>query len=472
MVIRFGPPLLAAALLTFAAACGDDNAAENGAGTNGTGTNGSSTNGSTNGGGTADAGVTPDSGSGNGSVDAGAPAADAGPADSGSEPPCESNADCSGDTPFCDLEAAVCAPPPRGGLIGWGDGSTASVTIESIYRAPQTEAAQTTDLTFNPEGNNEIWLSHRMEPNDLPCNQADRRGCFALQGSTTTIFDAGTPDQTEQWIMDFNAWHFMRRPPAIAWGENGFFATCGYARTGNFLDDQADFIGPSLWTSDPEIYRNWEVNNTPPGWNGTHMDMLHASPWCLGIAHEMGNAYWVANGQIGSLDRYDFKADHGPGQADHSDGEVQRYAIGTLLREPFVPGHLEYHDGVVYAADPGNGRVIGFDPAGAEQVGGIRPQYEPLAFDATYSGGTLTELVPPGGRITTPSGLAIHDDVLYVGDNATGDIHAFELDGTWLRSLDTGLPEGHLAGIEVSPDGVMYFVDMLGSEVSRILPNP
>jgi len=469
MVRHLSTSVLSAALLIFASACGE--VSDDGTG------NGSAGNGS----GSPDAGVPADVGGNGSEPDAGFPAdmgteVDMGvETDMGFEPECEVNADCGGETPFCDTaaEIAVCAPPPRGGLIGWGDGSTESVTIESIHQGTRTETAHTTDLAFNPAGNNEIWLSHRMVPNELPCDaNGGRTGCFALQGSTTTIFEAGTPNQSEQWIMDFNAWHFMRRPPAIAWGENGFFATCGYARTGNFLDDfGADFIGPSLWTSNPEIYRNWDVNQQPPGWNGTHMDMLHASPWCMGIAHETGNAYWVANGNIGSLDRYDFNEDHGPGQADHSDGEIERYAIGQLSRVPFVPGHIEFHDGLVYAADAGNGRVISFDPTGTVRVGGIRPQYEALEFDATYSGGTVTELVPPEGRLDTPSGLAIHDDILYVGDNATGQIHAFELDGTYLRSLDTGLEPGHLTGLEVSPDGVMYYVDMLGSELLRIVPN-
>ncbi|MEM1022146.1 MAG: hypothetical protein AAF627_06975 [Myxococcota bacterium] len=459
-------PAFSAALLLFATACGESTDSGNGTSGNGSGNgagNGSG-NGTGNGTGGVDMGVVVDMGGG--MMDAG------GEPDAGAEPACSVNSDCSGETPFCDLVGELCAPAPRGGLIGWGDGSLESVTIESIHQGTRTENARTTDLAFNPDGDNEIWLAHRMAQDERPCDaQGARTGCFALQGSTTTIVQAGTPDQTEAWIMDFNAWHFMRRPPAIAWGENGFFATCGYARTGNFLDDTAaDFIGPSLWTSDPEIYRNWDVNSQPPGWNGTHMDMLHATPWCMGIAHETGNVYWVANGQIGSLDRYDFAEDHGPGQADHSDGEIQRYAIGTLTREPWVPGHLEFHDGIVYVSDSGNGRVISFDPTDASRIGGIRPQYEPLAFDATYSGGTITEVVPPGGILETPSGLAIHDDVLYVSDNATGELHAFELDGTYLRSLDTGLEPGHVAGIEVSPDGVLYYVDMLGSELLRVLP--
>lgn len=408
---------------------------------------------------------------GSGSTDAGPSDMGGGEMDAGVDPECEVNSDCSGDTPYCDPIAAVCAPPPRGGLIGWGNGTTDSVVLESIHAA--SEAAQATDLAFNPSEPEQLWMVHRFVPRDAPCDQppGDTSGCFELQGSTTTIFDYGTPQQSTQWIMDFNAWHFMRRPPAIAFGDNGFFATCGEARTGNYLDDQrADFIGPSLWTSDPEIYRNWEPNEAPRGWNGTHMDMLHATPFCMGIAHERDNVYWVANGQIGSFDRYNFNEDHGPGQADHSDGVIFRYAIGTVTRVPFVPGHLEFHDGKVYAADTGGGRIVSFDPEGAVRVGSIEPQYEPLADSATFEGGTLSEVVAPGGLLVRPSGLAIHDGVLYVSDNATSQIHAFELDGTHLRLLQTGLPPGSLAGIEAGPDGLLYFVNLPESEVLRIVP--
>lgn len=459
-------------VLGLGSACGDDAADANGTGTtNGSnGSNGSVVNGEADAGpdGDPDAAAPVDAGP-NTDADAGVP--DAQTPDATAEPECTENADCSGATPFCDLAVSECAAAPRGGLIGWGDGSFESVDFEAIYASGNVDHA--TDLAFNPAGNNEIWVSHRYAPNELPCDApptGGTSGCFALQGSTTTIFDAGTAQQTSTWIMDFNAWHFMRRPPAIAWGDDGFFATCGEARTGNYLDSGPDFIGPSLWTSDPEIYRNWDVNSAPRGWNGTHMDMLHASPYCMGIAHESGNAYWVANGQIGSFDRYDFNEDHGPGQADHSDGEVFRYVPGTLTRVPFVPGHLEFHDGLIYAADTGGGRIVSFDPTGAVEVGGIEPQYEPLRRSSSFEGGTVTELVSPGGILDTPSGLAIHDDVLYVSDNATSQIHAFELDGTWLRSLDTGLPAGSLAGIEVSPDGQMYFVNMPRAEVLRIIP--
>jgi sugar lactone lactonase YvrE len=44
------------------------------------------------------------------------------------------------------------------------------------------------------------------------------------------------------------------------------------------------------------------------------------------------------------------------------------------------------------------------------------------------------------------------------------------LDGTLVRTLDTGLPEGSLGGFTFGPDGRVYFVDTLGGRVFRIDP--
>lgn len=429
---------------SLAAACGDDESPDAGTGT-------------------------PDSGT---PVDMGTP--DMGAPDMGVEPECTSNDQCSGDTPYCN-EAGECEAAPRAGAIGWGDGSASSVTIESIHISNQ--AAQATDIEFSNVNPNELWVLHREVPDaDAPCDQAATSGCFALQGSTTTIFDPGTPSQRVEWIRDFNAWHFMRRPPALAFGEQSYFATCGEARTGNYLNDlRVDFIGPTLWTSDPSIYKNWSRNEQPNGWNGTHMDMLHESPFCTGIAHDTGNAYWVVNGQIGSLDWYDFVADHGPGQADHSDGMVRRYATGTFTREAFVPGHIDVHDGIIYGADTGASRIVSIDISTATLEGDFQPTEFGIAESTNWSGATVAEVVSPGtvvgsSMLQQPSGLEVVDGILYVSDHATGMIHAFEVDGTHIRSLDTGLGPNHLAGLAMSPDGVMYFVDMPASTVYRIIP--
>ncbi|MEL6183120.1 MAG: hypothetical protein AAFU79_00755 [Myxococcota bacterium] len=397
------------------------------------------------------------------------------------EPLCQTNADCSGATPVCDAPG-ICAEPPRAGNLGWGDGSMQSVDFTEIHASIRADEA--VDLEFSRANPNELWVLHRETPNEFSCTQFVRSGCDALPGSTTTIFNPGQPDQTETWVQDWNAWHFMRRPPAIAWGENvagsrlgvswganTFFATCGEARTGNFTDSDADFIGPSLWTSEPSIYRNWTQNDIPAGWNGSHMDMLHASPDCTGIAHETGAAFWVANGQTGSLDRYDFVEDHGPGQADHSDGMIHRYAMGTLTRVAFTPGHIAFHEGKIYAADTGASRVVVFDPMGAQRSGPLSPQYEQLADSATFTGGTVTELVAPGGVLQRPSGLEIRDGMVYVSDAQTSQFHAFDLtDGSLVRSLETGLPPGSLAGFTFDAEGNVFFVDVPSSAVRRIDP--
>ena len=95
-------------------------------------------------------------------------------------------------------------------------------------------------------------------------------------------------------------------------------------------------------------------------------------------------------------------------------------------------------------------------------------QQEPTVPEQ-MDGATLKEVVP-AGMLEAPSGLAMSDKLLFVTDNATGMIHAFDLAGHLVRSLDTGLPAGSLAGITFGPDGKAYFVDMLTSRVYRIDP--
>ena len=356
--------------------------------------------------------------------------------------------------------------PPRKTAIGTGDGSPASVTFTRIYTAQPPR--HSTDLAFNPVRPNELWVLHRQPKSDAPCteNDATRSGCESLEGSVTILTDPGTPEMSGVWKKDDNAWHFMRRPPALAFGPGDTFATCGEERTGNFLDSEADFIGPTLWSSDPTIFAV-----TPSGGNGAHLDMLHASPFCMGIAHEQGNVYWVHNGQKGSLDRYDFALDHGPGNEDHSDGVVHRYAEGEVARVPDVPSHMVLfpEDQHLYVADTGNGRVLKLDTRSGERAGPISPVYEPLADQARFVGATVTEVVPPG-ILTAPSGLEIHEGILYVSDNATSRFHAFELDGKPIATLSTDLPPGSLAGLAVGPEGKIYFVDLGAGHVSRIDP--
>lgn len=375
---------------------------------------------------------------------------------------CETHASCTESLPYCNPESSACEKAPEGGIIGWGDGSPGSVSLEAVYSP--TFKRQATDLAFHPTRPNELWVLHRQPEVDAPCTESSSKGCSALEGSVSILTNVGKDNQAAKWKKDPNAWHFMRRPPALAFGANDTFATVGEFRTGNFTDDLADFIGPSLWSSDPEIF-----GIQPKGLNGSHIDMLHSTPFGMGIAHEKDNVYWVFNGDVGALDRYDFKEDHGPGHDDHSDGETLRYVEGELLRVAGTPSHLIYDakSSTVLVADTGNGRVVRFDPAGATDGDDIE-SYEQVALAHTMEGGTLTNLVPKG-TLKAPTGIEIDDGIIYVSDAETSHIHAFTGDGKQVRELDTGLPKGSLAGMAIY-EGALYFVELPTSKVYKIVP--
>ncbi|MCC6622641.1 MAG: hypothetical protein IT385_15365 [Deltaproteobacteria bacterium] len=381
---------------------------------------------------------------------------------------CANHAQCAGDPakPFCNLASGACEAPPRGNLIGTGDGTPASVTLVELYRP--RNPVEAVDLEFHPD-RNELWVLNRPFEVQGICSQSNFNSarCRSMESSTTILFEPGTPNQDDLTVTDDNAWHFMRRAPALAMGALDTFATCGEAFTGNFEDDPITYIGPTLWSADLEIY-----GVTPPGGNGSHLDMLHETPWCMGIAHERDNVYWLFNGEHGAIDRVDFHEDHGPGADDHSDGEVHRYIKGALTRLPSVPSGLVFHhgDNHLYIVDSGSNRVIKMDTRSGTAGGALDEQWEELAASGQVRNSTVVELVLPG-VMTQPSGLAIHDDVMYVSDHQTSRIHAFDrATGAQLRTLDTGLPAGTLAGLEVGPDDKLYFTDMLGGAVYRIDP--
>jgi hypothetical protein len=390
----------------------------------------------------------------------GDPAEDPGPEP---EPGCVTDADCGGDTPLCDVPTGVCNALPLGYQIGYRDGAPTSALLVPIHD-PGGELREATDLDFHPTRTNELWVSMREFESASPCTQANTAGCASLEGKVLIITNPGQPNGSVEVTMDPNAWHFMRRPPAIAMGAADTWGTCGEFRTGNMTDDPTDYMGPALFSSDRSIW-----THQPPGKNGSHLDMLHETPLCMGIGWERDNVYWVANGQIGSIDRYDFATPHEVGGEDHSNGMLARYAIGALSRVPGIPGHVVFHEGLVYAADTGHGRIVALDPTTGTMVGLPAPIFEPLALAEQYDGSTLTEVVPPG-LLVQPSGLHIHGGVIFVTDSATSTFHAFDLEGNHLRSLATTLPAGSLAGLTIGPDDKVYFVDRLTSFVYRLDP--
>jgi sugar lactone lactonase YvrE len=275
----------------------------------------------------------------------------------------------------------------------------------------------------------------------------------------------------------------MEEVSSIAMGAPGFMATCQESR--NTYNDQAppnDFMGPALWSTDRAVFgeSNPEaieyLSNLYGFYTdlGSHLDMLHQTPLCMGIAWEDDNVFWTFDGLTGSISRQDFKEDHGPGWDDHSDGEILRYVEGDVLREPDVPSHLVYDDasGLLYVADTGNGRIAVLDTT-TGTPGADLPRIEPYPVHRRMDGAEIRTLVDGAdGHLVRPSGLALHDDHLFVSDNATGRISAYSLDGELLDWIDAGAQTEGLMGIEFGPDGGLYWIDAVAARVTRFRARP
>jgi len=374
------------------------------------------------------------------------------------------------------------------------------------------------DLAFHPNRPYELWTVNRTTD------------------GTVIFFDPGTDDERVEDRKDSHRNHFMEEVSGIAFGDFGNFATCQESRNTYDDRSQAnDFMGPTLWTADLAIYARANqrrvagaaeghvpldlplgpvssrgardaanpfglpdaltafcqpldgIDGDDPAAGavsfgpdqevnpelGSHIDMLHQSPLCMGIEHEQGNAYWAFDGTAGHLVRYDFAVDHGPGWDDHSDGIVRRFPEAAVRREPDVPSHLalDRSTGWLYAADTGRGRVIRLDIASGQLLEHVAPRNERLAELSTW-GDAAVEVFATGLR--EPSGLALVRDGtggrLFVGEHATGVVVAFDVaTGDELGRMTTGARG--LAGLEVGPDGRLYFVDMDGDTVTRVDPD-
>jgi len=346
---------------------------------------------------------------------------------------------------------------PQAPEIGTGDHSAKSVSLKEIV----TEADGATiprDLAFNTRIPDELWV----------VNNGD---------NGTVIVHNSTDDEarTAEHRIDGYAIHFMANPAAIDFGADettigkpGTFATCGESRNTYGGDVPLnDFMGPVLWSSDLSVY----AKEDPIGL-GSHLDMLHHTPLCMGIAHDVENKYWVVGGLSKSIGYYDFKLDHKVGQDDHSDGDYREYVTGEIGYVEGIPSHIFYDkkSSTLYIADTGNSRVGRLDTSSATE-GAALPMKEKIDSAIKMEGATVVDIVTAKSKqLTHPSGIELYNDLLYVSDTETSRISAFTLKGKRVNYLDTGLPKGSLAGMAFGPDKKLYIVDMIGNRVLRVDP--
>lgn len=306
------------------------------------------------------------------------------------------------------------------------------------------------DLEFNPAAPEQLW-TYNM-----------------LSHGVVIYFEPGTEQQTSEERIDAYGQHFMAYVSSGAFGVDGRFATCQESRNEWNVGPQApdDFMGPSLWPSDLEIFAMVNQAIPPDPLEGSHLDMLHQSPWCMGIAHDVDNVYWAFDGMDGNIVRYDFQGDHGPGGGDHSDGVITRYLDVTVTRTANVPGHMEvdHATGMLYIADTGGGRILRLDTATGTNTGKLAGDWD--GADYTKVEGAEVEVLAEG--LDEPSGLALSDGRLFVSEHGSGDIVAFDLEGAELDRLAT--PAKRIMGVTIGPAGDLWYADAGANEVVRVDP--
>ncbi|MBX3232236.1 MAG: hypothetical protein KIT84_19020 [Labilithrix sp.] len=362
---------------------------------------------------------------------------------------CALDEECPVEGETCDVAAATCVPIGDGSEIGTGDGTPGSVKLTTIYTAEKGAAVQLVDVQFNGDDPTEAWAIG--------------------YGNDSVHVGKGiseTSPGTWEEIIDPAAVHFMHKPPAFAWGANGFWGICG--DNDNAQNDPRllgnYFMGPALFTSDLSVFAK-----PTPGGLGSHYDMLHNTSMCRGIAHVERNVFWVFNGELGALERYNFNKPHGPGEDDHSDGEIYRYAVEQVKGVDGVSSHVFYDpaDRFLYVADTGNARIVRLDTTKGTEGKELPRKNEILKKGVVMNGTAVEEVVAPG-FLTHPSGLEVRRGVIYVTDAATGAFYAFDKSGNPLRSLDTGLGRGALSGFTFGPDGKIWLTDRKQGNVLRL----
>jgi hypothetical protein len=333
---------------------------------------------------------------------------------------------------------------------GFGDvpefGATLTViaTVDDGLNIPR-------DLEFAPDHPDQLWTANA-----------------AIHGAVI-LFDPGTAEQTAEVRVDAYGQHFMAFVSSFAFGEDNFFSSCQESRDEWNVGPQRpdDFMGPSLWTADLDIFAMVNQAFPPDPLEGSHLDMLHQSPLCMGIAHDQGNAYWTFDGSGGHIVYYDFMQDHGPGGSSHVDGVIRRYLNAVVTRVPEIPGHmvLDPDSRRLYIADTGTGRVMWLDTESGASNGDLANNWDGATEYTGWDGATFEPLVEGLGQ---PSGLALHDGRVFVSDHQSAEIIAFDLDGTELGRMPTDAVG--LMGITIGPDGKLYYADGFGNEIVRVDP--
>lgn len=320
------------------------------------------------------------------------------------------------------------------------------------------------DLDFHTDSSrpNELWVINEnsavFDPN--------------FGGSTVTFYNAGSDSQWADYRKDSYSSHFMNTASAIAFSNNG-----GFANTLDVQDANGNpngyFSGCTLWEADTTIYAI--INQNGPEL-GSHWDMLHQSPYSVGIAAETDNIYWLFDGFHNTITKYNFQdphPDHEHGGEDHSDGLIYRYDEINVNRVVGLSSHmvLDHSNDMLYICDTGNQRIIRMNINAGEIGSDLDPYGENIEGYYSMIGADFETVIDSG--LVSPTGIDIYNTFLLVSDYSTGEILIYNLEPTnqfqLVHKLETNIIDD-LMSIKVGPDGIIWFVSTNANKLFQILP--
>ena len=336
------------------------------------------------------------------------------------------------------------------------------ITSLSGTQADGLYAPRDLDFHTGESRPNELWVINE--------NSATFDSNFG--GSTVTYYSAGTDSQWADYRKDSYSAHFMHTASAIAFSDNG-----GFANTLDVQDANGNpngyFSGCTLWEADTSIYAR--VNQNGPEL-GSHWDMLHQSPFSIGIAAETENIYWLFDGYHNTIAKYNFQEphpDHEHGGEDHSDGLIYRYDEIVVDRVAGLSSHLvlDKENGLLYICDTGNQRILRMNINHGVIDYELTPYGENIEGYYSMTGADFETIIDSG--LVSPTGIDLYENYLMVSDYSNGDIIVYDLTNEngiqEVTRLQTGMAED-VMGIKAGPDGSIWFVCTNSSKLYQMLP--
>ncbi|MFI5264075.1 MAG: T9SS type A sorting domain-containing protein, partial [Candidatus Kapaibacterium sp.] len=364
---------------------------------------------------------------------------------------------------FCYALSLIACTSPLFAQTGNAiDKYLAGIPQPTIIGSASDNLAVPQDLKFSPvpSRKNELWVVNY--------------GDYNIGGYMVIFYDAGKPTQHSEYRHDSHSAHFMVYPTALAMGspDSAYFSTIGEALN-SVGDNTSTFMGPVLWDSDTTKFARINQNDWVTGLPlGSHIDMLHQSPYSMGIAFDTLNQYWVFDGYHGCLYHYDFNKSHGYGGDDHSDGKILKYKEVKLKRIPNLPSHMivDKSTGWLYIVDNGNKRIVRVDTRSGHLGNDLTAPDELLEQYAEMVG-VKFETVDSG--YSDLSGIAYLDGRLIVGNNGTGEILVYNTTTAKPTYLGTIRPHdaAGMAGLTIGPDSAIWYVNTTKNEIVRLTPN-